>query len=282
MKRMPLPSFARTPDFAPGITPPRGALDGSALWFVFRKHELLVDASGERAPRAFDPPGGVTPLYIGTLSGAPCFAVDLPAPAEAPAGAQFVGLREAFMLLDRRELSVALTAYPLLHFERTHRFCGACGAATRDLDGERAKSCTACGHICWPRVTPAAIVLVHDGSRVLLTRGKRMPKGAPWYALVAGFLETGETLEQCVAREVREETGVEVDLIEYQGSQPWPFPHQIMVGFRARYTGGDVVIDESELEDARWFERAHMPSLPPVGSIATAMIDAWVREAERR
>lgn len=279
---MALPSFARTPDFVPGITPPRDATDGGAtLWFAFRKNELLVDPSRERVPRAFDP--GVTPpLYIGTLSGSPCFAVDLPASAEAPAGgAQFVGLREAFMSLDRRELSVALTAYPLLHFESTHRFCGACGAATRDVDGERAKACTVCGHTCYPRVTPAAIVLVHDGPRVLLTRGKRMPKGVPWYALVAGFVETGETLEQCAAREVREETGVEVDLIQYQGSQPWPFPHQIMVGFRARYAGGAVVIDESELEDARWFDRGRMPPLPPVGSIATAMIDAWVRGGDR-
>jgi NAD+ diphosphatase len=279
---MALPSFARTPDFVPGIASPRDPPDGgTTLWFAFRKNELLVEPSRERVPRAFDP-GGATPLYIGTLSGAPCFAVDLPASAEAPAGgAQFVGLREAFMSLDRRELSVALTAYPLLHFVSTHGFCGVCGAATRDAEGERAKICTACGHTCYPRVTPAAIVLVHDGPRLLLTRGKRMPKGVPWYALVAGFLETGETLEQCVAREVREETGVDVDLIEYQGSQPWPFPHQIMVGFRARYAGGDVVIDENELEDARWFERTRMPPLPPVGSIATAMIDAWVREGDR-
>jgi NAD+ diphosphatase len=274
---MPLPSFARSADFAPGIAPPRDAPAGTRLWFAFRKHELLVDSSRERVPRALDP-AGATPLYIGTLSGAACFAMDLPASVEAPVGTQFIGLREAFMSLDRRELSVALTAYPLLHFESTHRFCGACGAATRDVEGERAKRCSACEHTCYPRVTPAAIVLVHDGPRVLLTRGKRMPRGVPWYALVAGFLETGETLEQCVAREVREETGVEVDLIEYQGSQPWPFPHQIMVGFRARYAGGDVVVDQSELEDARWFDRAHMPPLPPIGSIATAMIDTWVRE----
>ena len=278
MRWMPLPSFARTPDFVPGIAPPRGAPGGDPLWFAFRDHQqLLVEASGERVPRAFDP-GGAAPLYIGALSGAACFAVDLPASAEAPPGAQFMGLRQAFMSLDRRELSVALTAYPLLTFERTHRFCGACGGATSDVEGERAKRCTACGHTCYPRVTPAAIVLVHDGPRVLLTRGRRMPAGVPWYALVAGFLETGETLEQCVAREIREETGVEVDGIEYQGSQPWPFPHQIMIGFRARYAGGEVVVDEGELEDARWFDRAHMPPIPPVGSIATAMIQAWLRE----
>lgn len=271
-------SFARTTDFVAGIAPPpRGAPDGPTLWFAFRRDELLVDASAQRMPRAFDP-GDATPVYIGMLSGAPCFAVDLPPSAETPAGTQFVSLRQAFLSLDARELSVALTAYPVLTFERTHRFCGACGAATRDLDGERAKTCTACGHTCYPRVTPAAIVLVHDGPRVLLTRGKRMPKGAPWYALVAGFLETGETLEQCVAREVREETGIDVDCIEYQGSQPWPFPHQIMLGFRARYAGGDLIVDEGELEDARWFDRAHMPPLPPAGSIATAMIDTWVRE----
>lgn len=228
-------------------------------------------------PRALDP-GDATPVYIGMLSGAPCFALDLPASAEAPAGTQSVGLRQAFLSLDGRELSVALTAYPVLAFERTHRFCGACGAPTRDVESERAKVCTACGHACYPLVTPAVIVLVHDGPRVLLTRGKRMPKGVPWYALVAGFVETGETLEQCVAREVREETGVDVDQIEYLGSQPWPFPHQIMLGFRARYAGGDVAVDGAELEDARWFDRAHMPPLPPVGSIATAMIDAWVRE----
>ena len=272
---MPLNPFARTPDFVPGLTPPDGAKD--ALWFVFRKQELLV-AQGGGVPRSFDGGGGA--LYVGALSGTPCFAVELPESAEAPPGARFAGLRELFAALDPRELSVALTAMPLLTFERTHRFCGVCGTKAEPSPGERAKVCPACGHTSWPRVTPAAIVLVHDGSRVLLTRGKRFPK-ARWYALVAGFVETGETLEECVAREVREETGVEVDSIVYQGSQPWPFPHQLMLGFHARYTGGELTVDTNELDDAQWFHRDAMPPLPPWGSIAGAMIEAWLRDGVR-
>src|SRR5207247_4608684 len=132
-----------------------------------------------------------------------------------------------------------------------------------------------CAATYYPRISPAAIVLVHDGPRVLLARPKHFPE---WYALIAGFLETGETLEECAAREVREETGVLVDQVVYQGSQPWPFPHQVMIGFRARYAGGDIVVDTTELDDARWFDVTSLPPLPPPVSIARAMIDAWAAE----
>jgi NAD+ diphosphatase len=265
-----LPSFARTKDFVPGLAEPEGA--GERLWFAFRKGEMLVRTQGPLVPRELDVLA-VRTQYVGALSGLPCWAAELAPDAAPPDGARFA------VMLERRELDVALTAFPLVTFERHHQFCGLCAARTEDIPGERAKRCTACAQTFYPRVTPAVIVLVHDGPRVLLTRGKNFPAG--WYALVAGFLETGETLEECVAREVCEETGVEVDKVEYQGSQPWPFPHQIMVGFRARYLRGEVVVDKRELEDARWFDRNAMPPLPPPVSIARAMIDVWLSEDVR-
>ena len=140
---------------------------------------------------------------------------------------------------------------------------------------ERARRCGACGHVVYPRVSPCIIVLVHDGPRMLLTRQASWPVGR--YGLVAGFVEAGEALEACVRREVAEETGLDVDEVTYLGSQPWPFPHQLMVGFFARYAGGEVALRDGELEDARWFEAGSLPALPPRLSIARSLIEHFLQ-----
>ncbi len=262
--------------FVPRVEPP--ATTAPPLWIAFRDEEVFVD--GETILLESLEPLGLAAstagaFHLGTLEERPVFVV---APAEAPADARFVSLRAALMTVGREGLDLLALAAERLRFERTHVFCGRCGARTVDKPGERAKSCPVCELHVYPPVSPAIIVLVHDGRRMLLARRKKMQ----FFALVAGFVESGESLEQCLAREVREEIGVEVTDLRYFGSQPWPFPHQIMIGFYARWVGGEVRPDGVEIDEARWFEADALPPLPPAVSIARAMIDAFVAQEKSR
>jgi len=256
---------------------------GPSLWFAFRGTELLVRLAGD-TPASYEIPrlddlGAVslTPLRVqplGWVGDVPCRSAELPADAPVPPGFAFVSLRRLHGRIDPVLEAVAGTASQIQTWDRTHQYCGACGGPVEPVEGQRAKHCPRCDQSYFPRVTPAIIVLVEDGPRILMTRQPRFPPGM--YGLVAGFVEPGETLEACVARETLEETGIEVCDIRYFGSQPWPFPHQIMVGFFARYAGGELVVDRRELEEAAWFERSALPSLPPPISIARKLIDAWL------
>lgn len=278
-----MPPDAVSPRFRPGLTAPApGAPAAPAAWFAFRRDDLLVRAPDGDPP--FDVPVapdlgalGLAPVRaqpLGELDGRPCFAAELPAGAPAPEGHAYVSLRRLHGRLDPVLYDVAGTAYQIQYWDRVHQACGACGGPLTLREGERAKHCPSCRLDFFPRVSPATITLIEDGPRVLMTRGARFPAGM--YGLVAGFVDPGESLEACVAREVREETGLEVTDIAYFGSQPWPFPHQIMIGFTARYAGGELRVDTKELEEARWFHRDAMPTLPPPISIARQLVDAWL------
>jgi NAD+ diphosphatase len=141
---------------------------------------------------------------------------------------------------------------------------------------ERAMKCPSCSLLAFPRLAPAMITLVTRGDEALLARGVQFR--GPMYSCLAGFVEPGESLEGAVVREVREEVGVEVTNVRYQGSQPWPFPHSLMVGFRAEWAGGDIVCDPTEILDAQWYRRDELPNIPPSISIARKLIDAWIAE----
>ena len=260
--------------------------EGAACWFVFRGNELLVRRAPEGGPTVTPVRAqalkehGIEPIrtqVLGTLDGEPCFSGEVGAGTEAPEHHSFEGLRSLFGRMDRAGMEAAGTAFQIKEWDRTHQHCGACGGKTTNLPKQRAKHCEACRLDFYPRVSPALIVLVHDGPRVLLARQPGFPPGM--FALVAGFLEAGETLEACAAREVLEETGIVIDELRYFGSQPWPFPHQVMVGFFARAVGGELQIDHEELEDAAWFDRDNMPALPPRVSISRQLIDAWLSES---
>jgi NAD+ diphosphatase len=260
--------------FVPSFLPPADV--AATAWLYFHGGEVWLDEDGplHAEPEAL----ALTParsIYLGTLDDRPCFAAELSAP---PEGASFVPLRTAFLTLGPELFGVLATGAELLHFEQTHRFCARCAGLLAASSADRARRCEPCGVDYYPRIAPAVIVLVHDGPRVLLTH----VRGRPFWALVAGFLEAGETLEQCAAREVREETGVAIDDLRYAGSQPWPFPSQLMVAFRARYAGGEIVVDGKELDAAQWFAIDALPPVPPKLSIARRMIDAHIAEAARR
>jgi NAD+ diphosphatase len=214
-------------------------------------------------------------LFLGELDGEPCFAIDLDGDGVADIGVPLVNLYGFHGTVDDDVWALAGRAVQLVAWARTHRHCGACGAPTEAAVGERAMRCPSCGLLAFPRLAPAVICLVErDDGRALLARNRTFP--VPMYSCLAGFVEPGEDLESAVHREVHEEVGVALGDVRYAGSQPWPFPHSLMIGFEARYAGGDIVIDESEIADAQWFSADDLPMVPPPLSIARTLIDAWI------
>jgi NAD+ diphosphatase len=183
-------------------------------------------------------------------------------------------LRALFFRMPDAMVALAGRAFQVLEWDATHRFCGRCGTATVTRAHERAKECPACGLIAYPRVSPAMMALVIRSREILLARAPRFP-GAMFSAL-AGFVEPGESIEDCVRREVREEVGIEVDRIEYFASQSWPFPHSLMIAYTAHYAGGELAPDPAEIAEARWFALDALPDLPSSMSIARKLIDATV------
>lgn len=223
---------------------------------------------------------GASTILLGTLDGAACWAIDLDGDGVPDVAVD--GLLPLMGLYGRVEevrWTLAGRAVQLVEWERTHRFCGRCGTRTEPAPGERARRCPSCGLLAFPRLAPAVITLIERDGEALLARGRAFP--VPMYSCVAGFVEPGETLEDAVRREVREEVGVELDAVRYIASQPWPFPHSLMIGFEATWASGDIEIDETEIVDAQWFRPDDLPMIPPGMSIARTLIDRWVERAGR-
>lgn len=231
------------------------------------------------------------PILLGIHEEQAIFTVDLSRHEEPLDGlgvgepAEFADLRRVGPLLAHGEGSLLAYARGITYWHQRHRFCGVCGSPTRSGDAGHVRICTnaECAVHHFPRTDPAVIMLVHDGDRCLLGRQKMWPAGM--HSTLAGFVEPGESLEEAVAREVQEETTVEVAEVTYHSSQPWPFPCSIMLGFHARAVTTAIRADESEIESARWFERdwiiAHEDDddfrMPRRDSIARRLIEDWLR-----
>ena len=218
-------------------------------------------------------------VLLGLFRGAACFAVEIAADAPPADAAEYSDLRMTGGLLPADEAGLLAYARAMIYWRQRHRHCGSCGTPTRADSGGHVMTCTdpACASESFPRIDPAIIVLVSDGERALLGRQAGWPAGR--YSTIAGFVEPGESLEDAVAREVREETSVEVDGVRYHSSQPWPFPSSLMIGFHARATTAAISCPDGELEDARWFSHAELaqgtPALPPSQSISFRLIADW-------
>jgi NAD+ diphosphatase len=188
------------------------------------------------------------------------------------------GLRDLAPVLSQAEGGMVAHAVGLLNWHRRHRFCANCGAPTDAREAGHVRVCPACGTQHHPRTDPVVIMLVTDGDRALLGRQAQWPAGR--YSALAGFVEPGESLEEAVAREVREEAGVQVADVRYRSSQPWPFPSSLMLGFSARWAGGEAAVRDAELEDVGWFTREAIVGgdvlLPPPTAIARRLIDEWL------
>ena len=246
-------------------------------WFIFRGDEILVpEGDGmvrfQDVHREFNMVPAAL-LFVGMSGGVPCYAVALDSSAKTPDNFRFCDIRALSGRTSNELLGVAARASHLLLFDRTTQFCGTCGAGNLLTESELAKQCPVCGQIIYPRLSPAIIVLVRRGDEVLLARSPGFPPGM--YSVIAGFIEPGETIEHAVHREVMEETGITICDLHYIGSQPWPFPDSLMIGFVASYAGGTVRADSGEIEDAGWFKRGALPGLPGPLSLSRALIDLF-------
>ena len=248
-------------------------------WFGFRGPELLVakDEAGVRLPGADEwvglqlPTAETKPVAAGSLQGVPAWGVALPPETEPPPGFIFKGLRHLWGALDEEVWKLAGRAVQIVEWDRNHRFCGRCSTPTERQPVELSRTCPRCGLQHFPRISPAVIVRIERGDEILLARSPHFAPGV--YSTLAGFVEPGESLEDTVLREVREEVGVTVTNLRYFGSQPWPFPNSLMVGFVADYESGELTPQPGEIEDAGWFTVDRLPGLPSPLSIARALID---------
>lgn len=278
----------------------RGAGGAEGLWFVFHGDRLLVelgppDSRPTDDPRVRERPSWarlpllknnnrlwsepLRTLYLGELATQGCWAAEVPS-GEAPPGHDWVGLRALFSVLEDAHFALAGRALQLLQWDRDHQYCGRCGGPTEPRAEERVRICPACKLSAYPRVAPAVMALVRRGRELLLGRSPHFPAGM--YSALAGFVEPGETLEQCVVREVAEEVGVSVTNLAYFASQPWPFPHSLMIAFVCDWAGGDIRPEEGEIEAAGWFDVLQLPKLPSKISIARRLIDSVSEEIRRQ
>lgn len=188
-------------------------------------------------------------------------------------GYEWTELRKSYSLVTHSAYQEAGKAAEILYFDLHHQYCGICGGAM-SWHSPISKHCTNCGEELWPQLNTAIIVLIHKGKEALLVKSRNFKRD--FYGLVAGFVETGESLEECVRREVREETGLEISHIRYYGSQPWPYPIGLMIGFHADYAGGNICLADNELCDAKFFTPDNLPNIPEKLSMARMLIDDWV------
>lgn len=256
-------------------------------WFIFNKDLLLLqkDKEGtytipfqEECPVTLQPSHtihNITPLVCDDGTSYPVKAIRIDTPMDRE-GYEMIGLRQSYHLIPLHLYNKAGKCEEILYWDEQTRFCGCCGAPM-ELSTDISKKCTQCGKEIWPALATAIIVLIRRGDEVLLVKAKNFKRD--YYGLVAGFVETGESLEETVKREVMEETGLEISNIRYFGSQPWPYPCGLMIGFTADYIAGKIHIQEEELKTAGWFTRDNMPPIPEKLSIARKLIDDWLAKS---
>lgn len=268
-------------DFKSAVVPPESQIP-DAMWFVYSGYRLLVINTGDMHSipstdriRALE----ITidrRLFLGYYRECPCFAAEGLLAGGSQTGASFRELRSLFEILDTEIYEIALMGVHLVEWDKNLQFCGKCGRPLKQRIDMRAKECIECGRLEFPRISPAIIVLIEKGDTLLLARSTRFP--GSFFSVLAGFVEPGESLEAAVHREVEEETGILVKDVAYFGSQPWPFPDSLMIGFTAQYASGDIRIDGEEIVEAAWYGVDQMPEIPGKLSIARQLIDWFVQK----
>ena len=250
----------------------------NVYWFIFFNDQLLLQKKGETytIPYSINPPVPVkNVLEVSLLEDMPACTASVDTPLEETAEYLPMGLRASYDYLDPVLHKIAGKAYELIYWDQHSRFCPSCGTKTV-MQTTISKQCPNCKYEIYPVVSPAILVLIRKGDAILLVHARNF-RGS-FYGLVAGFLETGETLEECVRREVMEETGLEINNITYFGNQPWPYPSNLMVGFIADYVTGTIRLQDEELSEGAFFTKDNLPELPRKLSLARKMIDWWLEQ----
>jgi len=254
-------------------------------WIIRHKQQIFIEMNHPQGPNflphaTFLQGQHSEPIQIGYWQGLPCLAVECDVLPENFAGvesAQLVPMRQVFGVAGPEAFAMAGRATQLIDWQMTHRFCGRCGHETQLHDKDFAMHCPTCQLNAYPRISPAVMVLVRRAGQFLLARSPHFKPGV--FSALAGFVEAGETLEQCAAREVKEEVGVEIENLRYFTSQSWPFPNSLMIAFFADYVSGDITPEPSEIEAADWFDIDALPQLPDHVSIARQLIEGALKES---
>lgn len=251
----------------------------TSYWFIFYKDQLLVEKieGGYTIPVGEDAPIPVTSsLEIGELQGVPCRVASVDAPVEETEQYEQKWLRATWGLMKDKFYKMAGKAYQIKYWDENSRFCPACGTGM-EQKSLIMKQCPTCGKEVYPTISAAILVLIRKGDSILLVHARNF--NGPFYSLVAGFLEAGETLEECVVREVMEETGLKITNISYWGNQPWPYPSTQMIGFVADYVSGELHLQDEELSSGAFYTKDNLPQLPRKVSLARRMIDWWLEQS---
>lgn len=254
-----------------------------AYWFVFAGDKLLVELKEETtsiplAEHILDTAPPLTnKLYLGRMNSYPCYATEATDQHIISDKLSPIGLRQLFGQIEDELFWLAARAFHLMNWSRNNRFCGRCGEKIHFKAQEHSKHCPKCNLSIYPKISPAVIVAITKDDKILLAKNVNNTTG--FYSVLAGFVEPGENLEECVKREIKEEAGIEVKNIKYFGSQPWPFPDSLMLGFTAEYESGELILDPNELSDAGWFSTDALPNIPGSISISRKLID-WFVEAQ--
>lgn len=270
-------------NFIPSVVPLKESSDED-FWFIFYKNKLLVTVNNENITipttkvlseltlsKAFE-------QYLGLFGAISCKVAYLSEAPLLPVGMEFKDLRSVGNQIEENLFFVCGKASQIIHWEESHLFCGHCGAKTEQSPTERAKICPKCGSMNYPRISPAIIVAVTKGESLLLAHNNNFPQG--FYSVIAGFVEPGETFEDCVKREVFEEVGIKVKNVKYFSSQPWPFPNSIMIAFTAEYESGNIKADGVEIGNADWFTVDTLPNIPSKISVARKLIDNFIASSK--
>lgn len=258
-------------DFVPLFSPEIPA-ESPLIHFAFIGEDLLLTLANTLPQgNALASLGEAKAAFaFGRLGPLPCVAHFWPAGSSVPEGLQAVSVRAVWGLLPEGHWGLVARAKRMLGWDQVSRFCGACGATTVALSTEPAKLCPVCQQRFYPQIAPAIMCLVRRDNALLLARSPHFKSGM--YSALAGFVEAGESVEQCVHREVFEETGIQVKNLRWFASQSWPFPQSLMLAFHADYAGGVITPQPEEIEDAQWFTLDRLPPLPAPVSIASRLI----------
>lgn len=263
-------------------SPEENSISVPHLWFIFYEDKLAVEKTKAGSYSILQTSPSTIGLALedirnmGRHNGSDCVLAKLTSLNSLPEEIALIPLRALLGKIDQDHFTIAGRGLQVLHFHTEHKYCGKCGTLTENRQIELSRICPDCGHTNFPRVSPAVIMSVTHEDKILLGRSPHFPPGM--YSTLAGFVEPGETLEEAVKREVFEEVALEVEKIQYIGSQPWPFPHSMMIGFSAKYLRGKIQIDHNELEDANWFSITNLPLLPREGTIARHLIDKFINK----